>query len=196
MTTVLDEIGRGTSTFDGMSIARAVIEHVRDKVGAKTLFATHYHELTDLEEYDKRIKNYCVAVKERGSEVVFLRRIIAGGADKSYGIHVAKLAGLPKVVTDRAKKILADLENSHIVPVMTAATVTEPTDETAETVLEEPKLIKEAKPAQSYEAMPSLFASGLSEQILALDIMSMTPLEAMNALYQLQKQAKGEAGKL
>lgn len=193
---ILDEIGRGTSTFDGMSIARAVIEHVRDKVGAKTLFATHYHELTDLEEYDKRIKNYCVAVKERGSEVVFLRRIIAGGADKSYGIHVAKLAGLPKVVTDRAKKILADLENSHIVPMTVAATVAESTDEKLEIVLEEPQELKEAKPAQTYAAMPSLFASGVSEQILALDIMSMTPLEAMNALYQLQKQAKGEAGKL
>jgi DNA mismatch repair protein MutS len=192
---ILDEIGRGTSTFDGMSIARAVIEHVRDKVGAKTLFATHYHELTDLEEYDKRIKNYCVAVKERGSEVVFLRRIITGGADKSYGIHVAKLAGLPKVVTDRAKKILADLESNHIVPVTVAATVIESSDEKVETMLEETELIKEAKPVQSYEAMPSLFASGLSDQILSLDIMSMTPLEAMNALYQLQKQAKGEAGK-
>jgi len=192
---ILDEIGRGTSTFDGMSIARAVIEHVRDKVGAKTLFATHYHELTDLEEYDKRIKNYCVAVKERGSEVVFLRRIIAGGADKSYGIHVAKLAGLPKVVTDRAKKILADLESNHIVPMTVAATLVEATEEQIETTLEEKPVVKEAKQVQSYEAMPSLFASGLSEQILSLDIMSMTPLEAMNALYQLQKQAKGEAGK-
>lgn len=193
---ILDEIGRGTSTFDGMSIARAVIEHVRDKVGAKTLFATHYHELTDLEEYDKRIKNYCVAVKERGSEVVFLRRIIAGGADKSYGIHVAKLAGLPKVVTDRAKKILADLENSHIVPMTVAATIAESIDEKVEPELEETQEVKEVKPTQTYVEMPSLFASGLSEQILALDIMSMTPLEAMNALYQLQKQAKGEAGKL
>lgn len=193
---ILDEIGRGTSTFDGMSIARAVIEHVRDKVGAKTLFATHYHELTDLEEYDKRIKNYCVAVKERGSEVVFLRRIIAGGADKSYGIHVAKLAGLPKVVTDRAKKILADLENSRIVPMTVAATVAESIDEKVETELEKTQEVKEVKPTQTYVEMPSLFASGLSEQILALDIMSMTPLEAMNALYQLQKQAKGEAGKL
>lgn len=192
---ILDEIGRGTSTFDGMSIARAVIEHVRDKVGAKTLFATHYHELTDLEEYDKRIKNYCVAVKERGSEVVFLRRIIAGGADKSYGIHVAKLAGLPKVVTDRAKKILADLESNHIVPVTVAATLVEATAEPIETVPEETPVVKESKSTQSYEVMPSLFASGLSEQILSLDIMSMTPLEAMNALYQLQKQAKGEAGK-
>ncbi|MBP2632551.1 MAG: mutS [Firmicutes bacterium] len=193
---ILDEIGRGTSTFDGMSIARAVIEHVRDKVGAKTLFATHYHELTDLEEYDKRIKNYCVAVKERGSEVVFLRRIIAGGADKSYGIHVAKLAGLPKVVTDRAKKILEDLENSHVVPMTVAATVAESIDEKVETKLEEPQEVEEVKPTQPYVEMPSLFASGVSEQILALDIMSMTPLEAMNALYQLQKQAKGEAGKL
>ena len=93
---ILDEIGRGTSTFDGMSIARAVVEYIRNRVHAKTLFATHYHELTDME--DEFIKNYCIAVKERGTKVVFLRRIIQGSADKSYGIHVARLAGLPKNV--------------------------------------------------------------------------------------------------
>jgi len=179
---ILDEIGRGTSTFDGMSIARAVIEHMRDKIGAKTLFATHYHELTDLEESDNRIKNYCVAVKERGSQVVFLRRIVAGSADKSYGIHVAKLAGLPKNVTERAKKILEELESQHtaeqlqIKPLQDDAIVTEP-----------------ALPNE--DPMDSLFSSSLSADILALDIMTMTPLEAMNELYKLQKQAKGEAGK-
>ena len=108
---ILDEIGRGTSTYDGMSIARAVIEHIRDHIGAKTLFATHYHELTDLED-DVHVKNYCIAVKEKGSDVTFLRRIIRGSADKSYGIHVAKLAGLPQEVVKRAKTILIDLENT------------------------------------------------------------------------------------
>lgn len=108
---ILDEIGRGTSTYDGMSIARAVIEHIRDHIGAKTLFATHYHELTDLED-DVHVKNYCIAVKEKGSDVTFLRRIIRGSADKSYGIHVAKLAGLPQEVIKRAETILIDLENT------------------------------------------------------------------------------------
>ena len=108
---ILDEIGRGTSTYDGMSIARAVIEHIRDHIGAKTLFATHYHELTDLED-DVHVKNYCIAVKEKGSDVTFLRRIIRGSADKSYGIHVAKLAGLPQEVVKRAETILIDLENT------------------------------------------------------------------------------------
>ncbi len=105
---ILDEIGRGTSTYDGMSIARAVIEYIRDYVGAKTLFATHYHELTDLED-NTHVKNYCIAVKEKGSEVTFLRRIIAGSADKSYGIHVARLAGFHEKVINRAIKILTDL---------------------------------------------------------------------------------------
>lgn len=169
---VLDEIGRGTSTFDGMSIARAVIEYVRDKIGAKTLFATHYHELTDLENYDQKIKNYSVAVKERGSEIVFLRRIISGGADKSYGIHVAKLAGLPKTVTERAEKILEALEN------------------------EAPEKDKPKKKAekQKTETMASLFASAVNERLLALDVMSMTPIEALNSLYALQQQAKQEVG--
>lgn len=173
---ILDEVGRGTSTYDGMSIARAVIEHIRDKIRAKTLFATHYHELTDLE--DAHIKNYCVAVKERGSQVVFLRRIVAGTADKSYGIHVARLAGLPKVVTERAEKILDTLEQGHLaaVPPVSAGK-----REKAATVAEEP--------------MDSLFASSLQQDLMALDVMTMTPLEAMNALYKLQQQAKGEAGK-
>jgi DNA mismatch repair protein MutS len=174
---ILDEVGRGTSTFDGMSIARSVIEYIRDKVGAKTLFATHYHELTDLE--DEHIKNYCVAVKERGSQVVFLRRIVAGSADKSYGIHVAKLAGLPKTVTERAQRILEDLEQepkSGVSP---------------KSVIVKEESIRKA----SADPMASLFSSSLSDELMSLDIMTMTPLEAMNALYKLQKQAKGEAGK-
>ena len=112
---VLDEIGRGTSTFDGMSIARAVLEFVVDKrkLGAKTLFATHYHELTEMEELMDGVKNYSIAVKKRGDDITFLRRIIRGGADDSYGIEVAKLAGLPQPVINRAKQVLKELETGQ-----------------------------------------------------------------------------------
>ena len=171
---ILDEIGRGTSTFDGMSIARAVIEHIEQKVHAKTLFATHYHELTDLE--NKIVRNYCVAVKERGTQVAFLRRIVPGAADKSYGIHVARLAGLPKSVTKRAEDILAELEAD-------AAVMQENTSSAAPSPAEKP-----------VDMMGSLFANSLSDKLLALDVMTMTPLEAMNELYKLQAQAKREAG--
>lgn len=175
---ILDEIGRGTSTFDGMSIARAVIEHMRDRVHAKTLFATHYHELTDLE--DEHVKNYCVAVKERGTQVVFLRRIVPGSADKSYGIHVARLAGLPKSVTQRAQTILDALESQHA---------------REENVTAIPSPVEETTDRKPDSLMGSLFSSSLSDEILSLDIMTMTPLEALNELYKLQNQAKGEAGK-
>ena len=171
---ILDEIGRGTSTFDGMSIARAVIEHIEQKVHAKTLFATHYHELTDLE--NKIVRNYCVAVKERGTQVAFLRRIVPGAADKSYGIHVARLAGLPKSVTKRAEDILAELEAD-------AAVMQENTGSAAPSPAEKP-----------VDMMGSLFDNSLSDKLLALDVMTMTPLEAMNELYKLQAQAKREAG--
>ena len=111
---ILDEIGRGTSTFDGMSIARAVLEYVVDKkhIGAKALFATHYHELTVMEALLDGVKNYNIAVKKRGDDITFLRRIVPGGADDSYGIEVAKLAGLPDSIIKRAKKILKELENN------------------------------------------------------------------------------------
>ena len=171
---ILDEIGRGTSTFDGMSIARAVVEHIRGKIHAKTLFATHYHELTDME--DALIKNCCIAVKERGAKVVFLRRIIQGSADKSYGIHVARLAGLPKSVTQRAQEILDDMEKGAGIPLPQ-------------------KPVKESESAADASLMGSLFSSSLSDAILSLDVMAMTPLEALNELYRLQQQAKGEEGK-
>ncbi|MDQ0203400.1 DNA mismatch repair protein MutS [Pectinatus haikarae] len=174
---ILDEIGRGTSTFDGMSIARAVIEYIRDKVNAKTLFATHYHELTDLAD-EKHVKNYCVAVKEKGSKVSFLRRIISGSADKSYGIHVAKLAGLPKAVTDRAEKILVGLEAAD-------------TRKKFQAVNDNPPKKNSAPPV-----MDTLFASALNTELLNIDITTMTPLEAMNILYKLQQQARRETGKL
>lgn len=203
---ILDEIGRGTSTYDGMSIARAVIEHIRDNIGAKTLFATHYHELTDLED-DVHVKNYCIAVKEKGTEVTFLRRIIPGSADKSYGIHVAKLAGLPNNVIKRAEHILADLEqndtninktsnvdNTNEVEVAPKVTIEKSEPETIEYA--QPKVDKETHQNKlkflQVAEMPTLFGVSISVQLKELDLMSMTPLDAMNKLYELQQQAKQE----
>ena len=175
---ILDEVGRGTSTFDGMSIARSVIEYIERKIHAKTLFATHYHELTDLAENDQtqKIKNFCVAVNERDNEIVFLRRIKPGGADKSYGIQVAKLAGLPKSVMKRAETILTELESgervSNVKPL---------------------KKSKSEKISQT-DQNSSLFSSDLPEQIAKLDLNTTTPIEAINILYKLQSQARKELG--
>ena len=171
---ILDEVGRGTSTFDGMSIAKSVMEYIHGKIKAKTLFATHYHQLIALESELPGVKNYSVAVKERGNDIVFLRRIIAGGTDRSYGVHVARLAGLPKKVLDRANEILQEYDRceSGIRP------VAQP-----QKVAEEPQM------------MGSLFSSGLADQILSIDVMSMTPIEAMNALYKLQEEARKESGR-
>jgi DNA mismatch repair protein MutS len=113
---ILDEIGRGTSTFDGLSLAWSIVEHLHHQVGAKTLFATHYHELTELTGKLKRLKNYNVAVREWNDQIVFLHKIVEGGTDKSYGIQVARLAGVPKVVIERAKVILRNLEDSELTP--------------------------------------------------------------------------------
>jgi len=172
---ILDEIGRGTSTFDGMSIAKAVVEYIRDKVKAKTLFATHYHELTELADSSKVIKNYSVAVKERGNDIVFLRRIIPGGADKSYGIHVAQLAGLPKRIIDRAQQALHELEQCKPLATTTTQVVNDKSGEQAITTV-------------------SLFGSNIADELLAIDIMTLTPLEALNTLYRLQNQAREEKG--
>ena len=163
---VLDEVGRGTSTFDGMSIARAVIEYLDKKIRAKTLFATHYHELTDLAETSSRIENFSVAVRERGNEIIFLRRIKQGGADKSYGIQVAKLAGLPKSVMRRAEEILKSMETSAPV-----------------------------RPVENKKnSAPDLFVAHSMKNLLALDVPSLTPIEAMSKLYELQLQVKKELG--
>ena len=165
---ILDEVGRGTSTFDGMSIARAVIEYIDKKICAKTLFATHYHELTDLADKSERIENFSVAVKERGNEIIFLRRIKPGGADKSYGIQVAKLAGLPKFVMKRAEEILIEMEKN----------------------LPE-KIIVEKK----INSSQSLFVSDSLEEFLKTDITTLTPIEAMNKLFELQKKVRQEFGR-
>lgn len=167
---ILDEVGRGTSTFDGMSIARAVMEYIHDKIKAKTLFATHYHQLIAMEQELSGVKNYSVAVKERGKDIVFLRRIVPGGTDRSYGVHVARLAGLPKKVLDRAEECLQEYDSDNSRPA--------------------------AAPAeQQPDMMCSLFSSGLAEQLLKLDVMSMTPIEAMNTLYKLQDEARKECGR-
>lgn len=222
---ILDEIGRGTSTYDGMSIARAVIEHIRDHIGAKTLFATHYHELTDLED-DVHVKNYCIAVKEKGSDVTFLRRIIRGSADKSYGIHVAKLAGLPQEVVKRAETILIDLENTAPTKEKSIISKNISDENNIDTTLKQDIAITNdtsqevnylqdsqddteiadyqektptltANPTKKLKfmqvaEMPTLFGVSISTQLKELDLMSMTPLDAMNKLYELQQQAKQE----
>lgn len=169
---ILDEVGRGTSTFDGMSIAHAVMEYIHDKIKAKTLFATHYHQLMALEKVLPGVKNYSVAVKERGKDIVFLRRIVPGGTDRSYGVHVARLAGLPKKVLDRAEELLTEYDSEN----------------------GQSQVLQVAEPAPA-EMMGSLFTSGIAQEILKLDVMSMTPIEAMNALYKLQDEARKELGK-
>jgi len=174
---ILDEIGRGTSTFDGMSIARAVVEHIDKHIHAKTLFATHYHELTEME--NGRIRNYCIAVREKGKKVAFLRRIVAGAADKSYGIHVARLAGLPPKVTARAEEILHALEQKAA------------ESGAGDIAAAQQKVPPVQEPA---DGMTSLFADGTLAELRMLDVMTMTPLEAMNTLYRLQEQARKEAG--
>jgi len=169
---ILDEIGRGTSTFDGMSIARAVVEYIKERIKAKTIFATHYHELTCLSKWRPAIQNYSMAVKERGNDIVFLRRVIAGGADKSYGIHVAKLAGLPGKVVSRAHELLTQIETeAGCTPVV------------SERCIEPVGLV-------------SLFQSSLADELASMDVMTLTPLEAMNILHRFTQQAKLEAGKL
>lgn len=166
---ILDEIGRGTSTFDGMSIARAVLEYVADKkkLGAKALFATHYHELTVLEEVIEGVNNYNIAVKKKGDDITFLRRIVPGGADDSYGIEVAKLAGIPDYITNRAKEILSELEsgNSKINVVN--------------------KVKKSAEDIEQLSLMPSM-DSAICEKLKNVDINTLTPIEAINLLYELK----------
>ncbi len=184
---ILDEIGRGTSTFDGLSIAWAVIEHISNRklLGAKTLFATHYHELTELEGKMNNVNNYCIAVKECGDDIVFLRKIIKGGADKSYGIQVAKLAGVPDMVIDRAKEIVEQLTDNDIIERIQNIAVDVKGDGHAK---KQPKL-DEVDLAQM-----SLFDTVTDEDVLKelmeVEVNSMSPLDALNTLYRLQNKLK------
>ena len=168
---ILDEIGRGTSTYDGMSIARAVIEYIADrkKLGAKTLFATHYHELTELEELIPCVKNYNVAVKKRGEDIVFLRRIIPGGVDESYGIEVSKLAGIPRWVIDRAYEVLSSLEEGQTVSEARVKTRAKPREESEQLYFMDEK------------------AEAIKKRLRGADPNTLTPIEALNLIYELKK---------
>ena len=181
---ILDEIGRGTSTFDGLSIAWAVIEYISDSrlLGAKTLFATHYHELTELEGKIDNVNNYCIAVKEKGDDIVFLRKIVKGGADKSYGIQVAKLAGVPELVIGRAKEIVEELSDEDI-----TARVSE--------IASKERVVKKKPKVKKYDDVDmSLFDTVKDDDVLEelknLDVGNMTPIDALNTIYRLQNKLK------
>ena len=184
---ILDEIGRGTSTFDGLSIAWAVVEYISDSklLGAKTLFATHYHELTELEGKIDNVNNYCIAVKEKGDDIVFLRKIVKGGADKSYGIQVAKLAGVPDLVISRAKEIVEELSDEDI------------TNRVSEIAAKEHTAKKKSK-AKKYDevdmAQMSLFDTVKDDDVLDelknIDVGNLTPIDALNTIYRLQNKLK------
>ena len=173
---ILDEIGRGTSTYDGMSIARAVVEYIANKrrIGARTLFATHYHELTALEDLIDGVKNYNIAVKKRGDDITFLRRIVRGGADDSYGIEVAKLAGVPNAVIKRAKAVLKELEST--MPQI------------------EIHPIEEQEEEDDQMSFGHMIATGVVARLCCLQMDVMTPIEALNALYELKRLAEQERG--
>lgn len=182
---ILDEIGRGTSTFDGLSIAQAVVEYICKHLHSKTLFATHYHELIPLEDVYPKLKNFTVAVKEKGRDVVFLRRIIRGGADRSYGIHVARLAGLPESVLKRADVILAKLEADDTFEISQSKLTNKQVS---------PSDIESARGQEVSVNSANLFTSSVVDQLLAIDVMSMTPIEALSALYKLQEEARKGGG--
>jgi DNA mismatch repair protein MutS len=205
---ILDEIGRGTSTFDGLSIAWAVVEHISNSqiLGAKTLFATHYHELTELEGRLEGVNNYCIAVKEQGEDIVFLRKIVKGGADKSYGIQVAKLAGVPASVLKRASEIVAELTGNDLA--LKARNLTAPEEVVPKDEFIQEELLldgflqneqamfsntKNKKKAKDTSQL-SLFSVSGNEDIIAelrdLDIARLTPIDAINKMYQLQKKIK------
>ena len=185
---ILDEIGRGTSTFDGLSIAWAVVEYISDArlLGAKTLFATHYHELTELEGKIEHVNNYCIAVKEKGDDIVFLRKIVKGGADKSYGIQVAKLAGVPDLVITRAKEIVEELSDGDI------------TDRVSEIAVKCPQKPQKKVKSRKYDEVDltqfSLFDTVQDDDVLEelknIDVGNLTPINALNTIYRLQNKLK------
>lgn len=182
---ILDEVGRGTSTFDGLSIAWAVIEHISNTklLGAKTLFATHYHELTELEGKIPGVNNYCIAVKERGDDIVFLRKIVKGGADKSYGIQVAKLAGVPDSVLDRAKELVDELVHTDI-----TSTFKDLAENSRKT---KPKAVHyDEVDLEQISLFDTVQDQDIIEELKNLDITMLTPMDAMNTLYRLQNKLK------
>ena len=182
---VLDEIGRGTSTFDGLSIAWAVVEHISNPklLGAKTLFATHYHELTELEGKLDNVHNYCIAVKENGDDIVFLRKIVQGGADKSYGIQVAKLAGVPDSVIERAKQIVEELVANDISETVKNIQVDRAPAKKKKTKLDEVDL-------EQISLFDTVKDDDILEELKNLDLGNLTPIDALNKLYELQHKIK------
>ncbi len=180
---ILDEIGRGTSTFDGLSIAWAVIEHIsnRRNLGAKTLFATHYHELTELEGKIGNVNNYCIAVKEKGDDIVFLRKIVKGGADKSYGIQVAKLAGIPDTVIQRAKELVAQLSDNDITRKVQDIAVFQSKSEAKKQALDEVDL-------KQISLFDTVKDEDIIQELKSIEIATLTPLEALNTLHSLQNK--------
>ncbi len=184
---ILDEIGRGTSTFDGLSIAWAVIEYISNTriLGAKTLFATHYHELTELEGKLPGVNNYCVAVKEIGDDIVFLRKIVRGGADRSYGIQVAKLAGIPQEVTDRARELADELSDADI-----ASRASVESQSKGSSSRRRSRKQQEDEPVQLSLFDEQKQGSDITEEIRKMDLSSMTPIDALNLLYRWQSELK------
>ena len=180
---ILDEIGRGTSTFDGLSIAWAVVEYISNpkQLGAKTLFATHYHELTELEGHLAGVNNYCVAVKEMGDDIVFLRKIVKGGADKSYGIQVAKLAGVPQVVLDRAKELVQELSEADI---------TVRAKEIAGIQAQHTKTTYDEVDLSQMSLFDTVKEDDIIKELQEMELSSMTPIDALNTLYRLQTSLK------
>lgn len=182
---VLDEIGRGTSTFDGLSIAWAVIEHISNRkiLGAKTLFATHYHELTELEGKMDNVNNYCIAVKEKGDDIVFLRKIVKGGADKSYGIQVAKLAGVPDMVIDRAKEIVEQLSDNDITEKVQSIEVNVKGEKHKSVKYDEVDL-------EQISLFDTVKDEDVLQELQEIDVSNLTPVDALNTLYRLQNKLK------
>jgi DNA mismatch repair protein MutS len=166
---ILDEVGRGTSTYDGLSLAWAITEHIANVIGCRTLFATHYHELTELSEILANVKNCNVAVREWNDEVVFLHKILPGGTDKSYGVHVAKLAGLPPVIVSRSREILTDLENTF------SKEVQDEQLSKNKTVSDEGLLFVQRN-------------KSVLDRVKSIDVNNLTPLEAINLLNEIKKE--------
>ena len=186
---ILDEIGRGTSTFDGLSIAWAVAEHIVNKnnIGAKTLFATHYHELTELEGKLEGVQNCCIAVKEDGEDIVFLRKIVKGGADKSYGIQVAKLAGVPESVLTRAYEIAAGLEQGDGSVIVPADGEQKETNTSSSMYGNIPG---EMTQLSIFDAVTSFHSEDILFELRDIDLSHVTPMDAMNLVYKWQKELK------
>ena len=180
---ILDEIGRGTSTFDGLSIAWAVIEHISNRkfLGAKTLFATHYHELTELEGKMNNVNNYCIAVKEKGDDIVFLRKIVKGGADKSYGIQVAKLAGVPDIVINRAKEIVSELCDNDITEKIQNITIGNKTEG-------KKNLLPKDEDLDQLSLFDTVKDEDIINEIKELDISNLTPIDALNTLDRFKRK--------